>query len=125
MISPEQYQELSGHDLTILILGYKDVKRGIENRAKHGSEIAMNQAALCEVLKSSVKTEAFRAISFDNLALKQLDVKSMMTDEEWAEFYMGDDGQDGQFTSASMFIDAVTGEFARNSCCQERHKITE
>lgn len=124
MISPEQYQELSGHDLTILILGYKDVRRGVENRAKHGSEIAINQTALREALKSSVRTDAFRAISFDNLALKQLNVKSMMTDKEWAEFYMGDDGQDGQFTSASMFIDAVTGEFARNSCCQERHKIT-
>lgn len=124
MISPEQYQELSGYDLTILILGYKDVRRGLENRILHGTSIERNQAALRDTLKSSIRTEAFRAISFDNLALKQLDVKSMITDEEWAEFYMGDDGQDGQFTSASMFIDAVNGEFARNSCCRERHRIT-
>lgn len=125
MITPEQYYELSGHNLTILILGYKDVRRGIQNRAQHGETIAKNQAALIDAVRSSIKSKLFKAISFDNLALKQLGVKNMMTGEEWSEFYMGDDGQDGQFTSASMFIDAVEGEFARNSCCRERYKVTD
>lgn len=125
MITPEQYYELSGHNLTILILGYKDVRRGVQNRVQHGALIDKNQADLIGAVKSSIKSKSFEAISFDNLALKQLGVKDMMTEGEWNEFYMGDDGQDGQFTSASMFVDAVEGEFAKNSCCQKRYKITD
>lgn len=37
---------------------------------------------------------------------------------------MGDDGRDGAFTSASMYIDAVEGKFAKNSCCTDRYDIT-
>ena len=34
----------------------------------------------------------------------------------WETIYMGDDGLDGEQTSASMYIDLVENEFARNSC---------
>lgn len=37
---------------------------------------------------------------------------------------MGDDGRDGEFTSASMYIDAVERKFAKNSCCTERYDVT-
>ena len=66
---------------------------------------------LSEILKH------FKIISFDNLAIKQLDVKRLMSDKEWDEFYMGDDGQ---FT---MYIDLVKEEFAKSSTSPKRYKM--
>ena len=53
----------------------------------------------------------FKVISFDNLALKQLEVKRFLnlTDDEWNEFYMG---SDMEFT---FFINLVTQKFSGNS----------
>ena len=48
-----------------------------------------------------------------------------MPKRQWDEFYMGDDGQDGEMTSASMYIDMVNQEYARNSCCSTRYKMTD
>ena len=33
---------------------------------------------------------------------------------------MGDDGINGEFNSASMYIDLVEEKFCRNSCCEKR-----
>lgn len=62
-------------------------------------------------------------ISFDNLALKQLDVKSLLSEKEWNQFYMGDDGLEDEQTSASMFVDMVERKFAKNSCSKERFDL--
>ena len=51
----------------------------------------------------------FKVVSFDNLALMQLDVRRMFTDEQWEEFYMGDDG------TSTFFLNLVDGYFAKNS----------
>lgn len=59
----------------------------------------------------------FKVISFDNLAIEQLDVKRIVPDDKWEEFYMGDDG------SFTFYIDMVKGEFAKNSLSQERYPI--
>jgi hypothetical protein len=40
-----------------------------------------------------------------------------MTEEQWSEFYMGDDGN---FT---FYIDLVEGRFAKNSCVLAKHQI--
>jgi hypothetical protein len=61
----------------------------------------------------------FKVVSFDNLAIRQLDVKRLMTDKEWEEFYMGDDGQ---FT---MYVDAVNKEFASSSVSKTRFPIED
>ena len=60
----------------------------------------------------------FRVISFDNLAIRQLNVKSLMTEDEWNRFYMGDDG------GFTMYVDAVREEYAVCSISDNRHKIT-
>ena len=52
-------------------------------------------------------------VSFDNLAIEQLDVKRLLSDEEWNEFYMGDDSV---FT---FYLDLVDGKFAGNSLAPE------
>lgn len=73
---------------------------------------------------AAIKNGEFKAISFDNIGLGQLSPGRFMTKEEWEEFYMGDDGRNGSFNSASMYIDAVDGKFAYNSCCPMRYDNT-
>lgn len=53
--------------------------------------------------------DKFKVVSFDNLAIEQLNVRRLMTDEEWNEFYMGDDG------TMTYYIDMVEHKFARSS----------
>ena len=53
--------------------------------------------------------EYFKVVSFDNLAIEQLEVQRLMSREEWDEFYMGDDG------SMTYYIDMVEQKFARSS----------
>ena len=60
-------------------------------------------------------TDHFNCVSFDNLALKQLDVRRLMKDEEWNEFYIGDDGK------YTFYIDMVENKFARNSVSDARY----
>jgi hypothetical protein len=95
----------------VLVLGYKDVGRGITNHSE-----------LTDVLQSEwfghIKLYIHRLhMSFDNLAVKQLDIKSYLSPEEWDEFYMG---TDGQFT---MYIDAVSQEFAVSSTSVTRYPL--
>ena len=61
----------------------------------------------------------FEVISFDNLAIAQLDVKRLMNEEQWEEFYMGDDG------NYTFYIDMVDGTFGKNSLATERHPIMD
>ena len=67
----------------------------------------------------------FDVVSFDNLAIKQLNPQRIMSKETWDEMYMGDDGLDGEMTSASMYVDMVKREFARNSCAVDRYPIMD
>ena len=50
--------------------------------------------------------KAFDIISFDNLALEQLDIKSKLPDSMWQEFYQGEH---------SFYINAVDQYFAPSS----------
>ena len=61
----------------------------------------------------------FEVISFDNLAIEQLEVKRLMSEAEWDEFYMGDDG------TMTFYIDLVDGMFGRNSLATDRYPIME
>ena len=51
----------------------------------------------------------FKVISFDNLSLNQLEVKRLLSEKQWDEFYGGDDG------TFTFFINLVDGYFAKNS----------
>ena len=61
----------------------------------------------------------FKVISFDNLAITQLDIKRLMSEEDWEEFYMGDDG------GFTFYIDMVDGTFGKNSLVTERYPIMD
>jgi hypothetical protein len=113
---------LARNDLKILILGYKQVRRGEQLYNSLHATIDRRISNLAYYLKNMIDEKWFSVISFDNLAIKQLNVRKLFTDEKWNEFYMGDDGQDGQQTSASMFVDMVERKFAKNSCAPENER---
>lgn len=58
-------------------------------------------------------------ISFDNLAIEQLNVKRLFTDAGWDKFYMGDD------FCFTMYIDSVKQEYAPTSRSLNRKGFNE
>lgn len=120
ILTSEDVNRLTGHNIKLLILGYKDLGRGSTYCRGGGKDLILkNQIWLYNNIQNMIQSNGFRAISFDNLAIDQLDVKRVMTPNEWEKFYMGDDGQ---FT---FYIDMVRREFAKNSISQVRYPITD
>lgn len=107
ILKPSDIAFLLGKSLKILVLGYKQIRRGNEYFIGNQNAIAENQKWLHDNLGEIANK--FAVISFDNLAIEQLNVKRFMSDEEWDEFYMGDDAE---FT---YYIDMVERKFAKNS----------
>lgn len=97
-------RQLYDKNLKILILGYKQFRRG-EKFYNEQVQFIKDQTNvfLPEIL------EHFKVVSFDNLALDQLNVKDLLTNEEWDEFFMGDDGQ------MTCYIDAVNETYSVSS----------
>ena len=112
-------EALSDKGLKLLILGYKKLRRGNDYLIECFDDIAENQKWLKDNLADIVKH--FDVVSFDNLAIEQLDVRKLMTDKEWNEFYMGDDAE---FT---YYIDLVEGKFAKSSTAllNERYDLLD
>lgn len=117
IVSPSDIGMLADHDLKILILGYKQLRRGVNYYVTDHENIDMLQDWLKENLEEML--EHFKVISFDNLAIDQLDVKRLMSDEEWEEFFMG---QDGGYT---FYLDLVEGNFGKNSLATDRYPIMD
>lgn len=115
ILSKDDINKLANHNLKVLLLGYKDLQRGVNFHKEHNDMIEKNRKYIFDNLKEI--TEKFKVLSFDNLAINQLDVKRIMSDDEWDEFYMGDDG------GYTFYIDMVKGEFAKNSISKERFPI--
>ena len=99
----------------ILILGYKNFGRG-HDLLERASTIIQLQI---DWLKNNLQEllSKYDVISFDNLAIEQLDVKSVLTDEQWKKFYQGDDG------THTMYVDLVKKQFAKTSTSTERHPL--
>lgn len=115
ILSENDVNVLKMNSLKILILGYKDLQRGVSYHSSNADIIMKNQKWLYDNLEEVQRW--FEVVSFDNLALEQLEVKRLLTDEQWEEFYMGDDG------GYTFYIDLVKGEFAKNSLSQVRYPI--
>lgn len=110
ILSPADVRMLSDHNLKMLILGYKNIRRGADWFASNETDITRKQEWLASQLSDMM--DHFNVISFDNLAISQLNVRSIVPDDEWDEFYMGDDGD---FT---FYIDMVSGTFCKNSIAE-------
>ena len=117
ILSPSDVEMLSGHNLKMLILGYKQLRRGVDWYDTDHENIVVKQMWLKENLESILSK--FKVVSFDNLAITQLDVKRLMSDEEWEEFYMGDDG------TMTFYIDLVEEKFGKNSLATDRFPIMD
>jgi len=107
IITEGDFYKISDKDLKILILGYKTKGRGISYSQLYEKSIQKNISWLHDNLKDLIPK--FKVVSFDNLAIEQLKLKRLLSEEEWNAFYMGDDGQ------YTFYIDAVDGTFARDS----------
>ena len=107
VLKPSDIQTLENNNLKILILGYKHLRRGDDFYDIDHKNIEIRQSWLYENLSNII--EKFNVVSFDNLAIEQLNARRLMTDEEWNEFYMGDDG------TMTYYIDMVERKFAKSS----------
>ena len=102
----ETLVKLSNNNIKLLILGYKTFGRGIQYAESH-KEIWNNIEQLKERLPYLFKH--FPIVSFDNLALEQLNVKDLVDEKIWEQSNMGDDGK------YTMYVDLVKEEFATSS----------
>ena len=114
ILSAADVEKLSDNNLKMLILGYKQLRRGEDWYDKDHDNIVEKQMWLKENLDKMLSH--FEVISFDNLAITQLDVKRLMGEEDWEEFYMGDDG------GFTFYIDMVDGTFGKNSLAPENER---
>lgn len=117
ILSPDDYEILKDNGLKVLILGYKQLRRGVDYYDSHESEVTKLQGWLYDNLKEMLNH--FEVVSFDNLAINQLNVKRLLSDDQWNEFYMGDDG------NYTFYLDLVEGTFAKNSLSMERWPIMD
>lgn len=110
VVDPVQMETMYNQNLKLLILGYKYLRRGSTWMEKEHAAIAANQWWLYEHLPDLINK--FAVVSFDNLAIEQLNIKERweeFSDKPWDEFYAGDDGMN------TYYIDMVERKFARSS----------
>lgn len=107
VLDSSDIEALADKNLKMLILGYKHLRRGNEWYDENHENIIAKQTWLKENISNIVSK--FKVLSFDNLAIEQIDVRRLLTQEEWDEFYAGDDG------SHTYYIDMVERKFARSS----------
>ena len=110
IVDPIMIINMLNQDLKILILGYKNLRRGSQFLDKWQERITKNQDWLKEELPDLI--DKFKVVSFDNLAIEQLGIKerwSEFSDKPWDEFYAGDDGTN------TYYIDMVERKFAKGS----------
>jgi hypothetical protein len=112
-------QDLAFNNLKILILGYKNFRRGEQCYKAFGHAIDRRIELLKNILPTMRNEEWFEVISFDNLALKQLEVDKLVSPQEWKSFYMGSDG------THTMFCDLVKEEFTVGSTKNTRWPLKD
>ena len=113
----ENYAQLSkiSNEFKVLILGYKDFRRGHDFKSSHSKIIDDNLKSLNSNI-NELKS-LFKVLSFDNLALNQIDIKSTLTEDEWNRFYQGKDA------THTMYIDLVTMTYAGSSTVPEEERL--
>lgn len=107
----------------ILILGYKDLRRGHTLLEKQSEEIQANIKWLQSLLVriGSTNINPFKVISFDCLGIEQLNPKAMLdiSDARYETLFQGSDTDvkdaDGNISCATMYIDVPNMQVARMS----------
>lgn len=119
IVATDQLKILANHGLKILILGYKEFGRGVEYYGHNALNVECEKFGLYNTLPEIINDNWFDVVSFDNLAIEQLDVKRLMSEDEWGSFYMGDDG------FATFYVDLVEKKFYKNSMSNIGYPITD
>lgn len=101
----------------VLILGYKSFGRGTNYYNIRPTSIDNNIKHWYKYLAKYIGND--NIISFDNLAIVQLNVKRYFTKEEWNEFFMGNDGE------YTFYIDLVNKQFAKSSTANTRFALLD
>lgn len=100
----------------VLLLGYKTFGNGVNyltnNKKAVDAELYYWFTHIQELFEISNLT-----LSFDNLSIKQLNLKRFFTTDKWNKFYQGDDG------THSFYMDFVKKEFAQSSTSSTRYKM--
>lgn len=113
IVTATDLARLSYKNNKVLILGFKNKGRGED---MWSTDI---QSSI-EELKSFLPFvfQAFDVVSFDNLALKQLNVQSILLPHVWDQIYMGDDGD------YTMYVDLVNQVYGPSSTSSQRWNLT-
>lgn len=119
MISPGEFRNLSERCKRILVLGFKKLRRGDIYFQNNASSVISGIFRLRLAVAELIEQNNGCTLCFDNLALEQLGIKSLVGEDRWKKLYMGGDGQ------YTMFVDAVTGEYSASSTNANRYPITE
>lgn len=120
----ELHKLMVHHNLKILILGYKRIRRGEMYYQQDWEFNNLIKSGIVENIKMiesmmSAMFETFKVVSFDCLAIEQLHVKDHLPKQDWERFYQGEDG------TMTFYIDAVNNQFAESSTASmnERYDI--
>lgn len=117
IIEPNDLEYLANLNAKVLILGYKNFGNGEEYLKKFNTKIAENQKYLSDNLERLSKE--FKVISFDNLAIEQLNMKERLSKKEWDLLYMGDDG------TMTLYVDIPNMQFGKSSTSIERFNLAD
>lgn len=117
IVTKEELEKLANKNLKVLILGYKTFRRGEKYFEINHDKVVELKSMLYDYLPKMLNK--FKVVSFDNLALEQLNVRRLLTEEEWNNFYMGNDG------NYTMYIDLVKQNFAMSSVSTERFDLLD
>ena len=102
-------------NMKLLILGYKNWGRGVgyyhENIEMIEERIKDTENDLGQIFNK------FKVVSFDNLALRKLNIREHTDDDTWDMFYQGSDA------THTMYVDLVKREFAATSTSSDRYKL--
>ena len=101
------YRQIEDRNLNILLLGYKTFGRGLVYRSHNSLDIMNKINWVKENIQDFVNH--FRAVSFDNLSIEQLEMKTRLKKDTYDQIYMGEDG------SFTMYIDLVEETYAVSS----------
>ena len=117
LLTKDDIKNMFDKNIKLLILGYKILGRGADYYHTHKQNIQNNIAYIRDNIKEI--NQHFDVISFDNLALEHLDIKSHMPNKEWERLYMGDEGE------YTFFIDAVNKKFAVSSLSEKQYDLMD
>lgn len=117
ILTEEQVKKLKDNRLKVLFLGYKNKCRGVTYYDKFANQVKEK----IEWLANNIMDirNYFAVVSFDNLALEQLDMQNKISKEDWELLYMGDDG------SYTFYIDGVTNMFFKDSTQEDGFELKD